>query len=230
MAMRGLLVPLALFDLDNTLLDREAAFARWAGAFVVRLGLAATPVPLGKLPEDPVVFLVEADRDGFAPRDEVFEALKSRYSLDVDVADLVEEYRESYPHAFELSGAARSGLRALRSGGWKVGVVTNGLKFQEAKLIATGLIDEIDACCVSGTVDSWKPDPFIFEEAARRCGVGLDGWMVGDSPEADIRGGQGVGLKTIWLQRGRAWTLDPPLPDAQVGTVEAAIDLILRTS
>lgn len=222
-------MPLALFDLDNTLHDREAAFERWARAFVVQVGLEDTQARSG--PSDgPLSFLVEADRDGYAPRDQMFAAFSSRYALDVDVADMVEEYRESYPDAFELSGAARSGLRALRSGGWKVGVVTNGLQFQENKLTVTGLIDEVDACCISGVVDSWKPDRFIFEEAARRCGADLEGWMVGDSPEADIRGGQGVGLKTIWLQRGRSWTLDPPLPDAQVDTVEAAIELILNLS
>lgn len=227
--MSELLVPLALFDLDNTLLDREAAFTRWAGAFVAGLDLPDRGVT-GEGRDDPVGFLIGADRDGFAPRDEVFSAFSSCYDLDLDVADLVEAYRESYPKAFELRPAARAGLRALRAAGWKVGVVTNGLKFQESKLTATGLIEEIDGFCVSGTIDSWKPDSFIFEEAARRCGSGLDGWMVGDSPEADIRGGQGVGLATIWLQRGRTWPLDPPLPDVQVVSVEAAIDVILSTA
>jgi FMN phosphatase YigB (HAD superfamily) len=106
-------------------------------------------------------------------------------------------------------------------------VVTNGPRFQERKLEVTRLDDEVDAVCVSALVDSWKPDRGIFEEAARRCGAALDGWMVGDSPSADIRGGQGVGLRTIWIHRDRAWELGAPAPDAQVGDVAAAVRVIL---
>jgi putative hydrolase of the HAD superfamily len=76
-------------------------------------------------------------------------------------------------------------------------------------------------------VDSWKPDSGIFEEAARRCGVSLDGWMIGDSGPADIRGGQGVGLRTIWFHRGRTWDLGGPEPDAQAADVPAAVRIIL---
>jgi putative hydrolase of the HAD superfamily len=51
--------------------------------------------------------------------------------------------------------------------------------------------------------------------------------MVGDSGPADIRGGQGVGLRTIWLTRGRRWELGDPRPDACVDTVAEAVELIL---
>jgi FMN phosphatase YigB (HAD superfamily) len=108
-----------------------------------------------------------------------------------------------------------------------VGVVTNGPASQLRKLDVTGLHEEVDAVCVSGLVDSWKPDPGIFVEAARRCGVDLEGWMVGDSGPADIRGGQGVGLRTIWCTRGRSWDLGPPEPDARVTDVPTAVRVIL---
>jgi putative hydrolase of the HAD superfamily len=54
---------LALFDLDHTLLDREAAFWRWATMFADEFGLL-----------DGSASLIEvADGDGFRPRDELFE-------------------------------------------------------------------------------------------------------------------------------------------------------------
>jgi len=143
------------------------------------------------------------------------------------VDDLVEAYHVDYPAQFSFPDPSRAALRRLRSSGWKVAVVTNGPKFQERKLEVTGLGDEIDAVCVSAVVGSWKPDPGIFAEAARRCGSKLEGWMVGDSAAADIRGGQGVGLRTIWFHRGRTWDLDDPLPDAQVADVPAAVRVIL---
>ncbi|GAB2928027.1 hypothetical protein ACFMQL_04380 [Nonomuraea fastidiosa] len=38
-------MPLALFDLDNTLIDRHAAFERWAAEFAAQRRLGAEAVP-----------------------------------------------------------------------------------------------------------------------------------------------------------------------------------------
>ena len=173
-------MPIALFDLDNTLLDREGAFARWARDFTKSAGL----------PGDAAAYLVSADEDGLRPRHELFADVQATFGLAATVDDLVERYGYEYPAAYTFPDTSRAALRRLRSAGWKVAVVTNGPRFQERKLEVTGLDDEVDAVCVSAVVGSWKPDPGIFEEAARRCGVGLEGWMVGDSGPADIRGGQ----------------------------------------
>jgi FMN phosphatase YigB (HAD superfamily) len=210
-------MPLALFDLDNTLLDRDGAYARWAAGFCSAYGL----------PDDAHGFLVATDGDGFRDRAELFAAVRERFAISDTVEDLVDAYRVDYPAAFSFPDASRIALQRLRNAGWKVGVVTNGPAFQERKLDATGLHGEIDALCISAVVDSWKPDRGIFVEAARRCGSALDGWMVGDSGTADIRGGQAVGLRTIWIHRGRTWDLDDPAPDAEVADIPAAVDVIL---
>jgi len=210
-------MPVALFDLDNTLLDRQAAFARWARSFCDGHGL----------PDDAWTWLVSADDDGMCPRDVLFSSVRTRFAVVDPVADLVDAYHRDYPEAFEFPADSRAALRRLRSVGWKVAVVTNGPQSQERKLEVARLGEEVDAVCVSALVDSWKPDPGIFAEAARRCGVGLEGWMVGDSGPADIRGGQGVGLRTIWFHRGRTWDLGGPEPDAQVSDVPAAVQVIL---
>ena len=58
--------------------------------------------------------------------------------------------------------------------------------------------------------------------------VPLKGWMVGDSPHADIEGGRAAGLATIWMARGRDWdesTFAPP--DAEVATIVEAVSRIL---
>jgi putative hydrolase of the HAD superfamily len=210
-------VPIALFDLDNTLLDREAAFIGWARRFC----------DTWRLPDGAVAELIVGDADGMRPRDELLAEVRDRYGLDDPVEALLEAYHHDYPAGFSLPDSSRTALRDLRSAGWKVAVVTNGPKFQERKLEVTGLGDEVDAVCVSAVVGSWKPDPGIFVEAARRCGVGLDGWMVGDSSTADIRGGQRVGLRTIWFHRGRDWDLGGHEPDARADDVPAAVHIIL---
>ncbi len=210
--------PLALFDLDNTLLDRDAAFRRWADRFVDSEGL----------PSGAVGVIVGLDEDGLAPRTGFFEAILRSFDVEGTVDEHVARYRDEYPAGFALDLATAEGLRSLRDAGWRIGVVTNGPLFQERKLEVTGLHDLIDGLCVSEDVGSNKPEPLIFEEAARRCGTGLAGWMVGDSAAADIRGGQAVGLRTIWMRRGRTWDLSSPPPDAEVDTPRQAIDLILE--
>jgi FMN phosphatase YigB (HAD superfamily) len=210
-------VPIALFDLDDTLLDREAAFARWARGFCETWALD----------DDAHARLLSIDEDGWTPRDELFAVARDAFGLTAPVDDLVAAYQRDYPAVFSLPDDSRNALRMLRSAGWKVAVVTNGPKFQERKFEVTGLGDEVDAVCVSAVVDSWKPDPGIFLEAARRCGADLEGRMVGDSGPADVRGGQGVGLRTIWIHRGRTWNLGGPAPDAVVGDVPAAVRVIL---
>ena len=51
--------------------------------------------------------------------------------------------------------------------------------------------------------------------------------MVGDSAEADVAGGAGVGLRTVWLTRGREWDSTMPPPDTAVTTVSDAVTAIL---
>lgn len=213
-------MPVVLFDLDNTLVDRVAAFGRWARVFT----------EAWELPEGAAAYLVSADDDGMRPKEEMFADVRSTFGLTASVDDLVERYAIDYPAAYTFPDSSRDALRRLRSAGWKVGVVTNGPRFQERKLEVTGLGDEVDAVCVSALVGSWKPDSGIFIEAARRCGTDLDGWMVGDSGSADIRGGQAVGLRTIWFPRGRTWDLGDPGPDARADSVVEATEIILAGS
>jgi FMN phosphatase YigB (HAD superfamily) len=51
--------------------------------------------------------------------------------------------------------------------------------------------------------------------------------MVGDSPEADVAGGQAAGIQTAWIRRGRLWTGDDPMPDLLVDSVSEAATLVI---
>ena len=52
--------------------------------------------------------------------------------------------------------------------------------------------------------------------------------MVGDNPEADIGGGRGAGLRTVWLSRGRTWEHDDFAPDLQAPDPASAIRQVVR--
>jgi putative hydrolase of the HAD superfamily len=215
--MMARMLGLALFDLDDTLADRSAAFRRWCEDFVNehRLGRSA------------IATLVEADNDGHTTRTDFFGTVKHQYGLRDSVETLSADYRERYPYQYyRCEPDTLAGLARLQQVGWKVAIVTNGPPSQEEKIRVTGLGQVVDAWCVSELVGTSKPEPRIFEEAARRCGAPLRGWMVGDTPETDIAGGIGVGLRTVWVARGRSWREPRYGPDALVPAIGDAIQLI----
>jgi HAD superfamily hydrolase (TIGR01549 family) len=213
-----------LFDLDNTLIDRQLAFMKWASSFAKGSGLGA----------DAVEFLCEADEDGFATREALFEAARERLRLTEPVDDLIVRYRTEYPQMFQPDPAVLAALRRLRLHRFRIGVVTNGPVTQNEKLARTGLSSLVDGVCISEEFGVEKPDPRIFAEAIRRC-CGDEvpregGWMVGDTVQSDIAGARTIGLRSIWMARGRTWAHADFVPDAIASDVPDAAELILRMS
>lgn len=211
----------AVFDLDNTLVDRQRAFLQWAESFVRarRLGDGALDV------------LWTLDADGQATREEMFGAARRALGLADSVDELIAQYRTTYASFFTPDPAVSEALGALRARGWGVGVATNGPTTQWEKLDNAGLRGLLDACGVSEDLGVSKPDPEIFRRVLDGClrGRRLEGprFMVGDAPVADIAGGTAAQLRTIWMSRGRTWVEKAYRPEAIVDTVAAAVEYML---
>ncbi|WP_432976081.1 HAD family hydrolase [Dactylosporangium sp. CA-233914] len=206
---------LAIFDLDNTLIDREAAFRRWAETFVSAHNLPGEALP----------WLVEADGDGYTPRAQFLAAVAARYGVDKPAGD----FRAELVDAIDLDPRVPALLDALRRSGWKVAIATNGTTAQQhAKLRRTGLIDHVDAVAVSEEVGAPKPDARMYEAAANRCSMTLteSAWMIGDCPARDMSGARSAGLRTIWLHRGRTWDRRSPSPDAEIAHITEAFAIL----
>jgi FMN phosphatase YigB (HAD superfamily) len=192
---------LAFFDLDNTLIDRLDAFRRWAAEFGAEQGLG----------ERDVSWMIELDADGSLPMDQFFGEVRFRFGLAESVDDLWSRYRRRLPFLVVCRSEVIEGLGRLRDAGWLVGIVTNGMPDnQRGKILESGLADVVNGWAISEVEGFAKPDPRLFEIAARRCGADLSagGWMVGDVQSTDIAGGQAVGLRTIWIDRGVSPALD----------------------
>ncbi|MFB4285046.1 HAD family hydrolase [Nonomuraea sp. MTCD27] len=186
---------LALFDLDRTLIDLDAAFRRWAEEFAER----------HRLDSEGLAWLASQDQDTHPHRDVFFSRVRERFTLAESVEELWAGYRRRMPHLVQCYPGVLAGLAELRGAGWRVGIVTNGMADNQlGKLRRTGLADAVDGYAVSGVEDIRKPESGLFEIAAQRCGTSLaeGGWMVGDNLIADIQGGQTAGLRTIWIDRG----------------------------
>ena len=212
-------MPLVIFDLDNTLVDRAASFRAWAEGLVSRLGL------------DPaeVAWLTAADGDGFTPRPEYLSAVRDRYGWDRPLDALLDEYRRDIVAAIGPDPAVNGALDRLRAAGWRVAIATNGDTDQQwNKIRRAGLDGRADGIAVSAEVGCAKPDRRMFEAAAARSGVPLTGaWMVGDCPIRDIGGGRAAGLRTVWMRRGRDWDAAEPPPDATADSIAEAVGVIM---
>ncbi|WP_406311894.1 HAD family hydrolase [Streptosporangium sp. NBC_01639] len=209
---------LALFDLDNTLIDLDAAFLLWAEEFAEerRLGRRA------------VDYLVKLDRNGLPHRELFFTKVCERFKLSVPAAELWAAYRRRMPHLVECRPEVIAALAELRASGWRVGIVTNGTADNQlGKIQRTGLADAVDGYALSGVEGIRKPDVGLFEIAAKRCGMSFTGggWMVGDHPVADIGGGHAAGLRTVWIDRGTRAGHGRP-PDHVVTDVIHAMDIL----
>ncbi|MEU6720082.1 HAD family hydrolase [Nonomuraea sp. NPDC046802] len=209
---------LALFDLDNTLIDRLGAFRRWAAEFAAERGLGA----------DDVAWMVELDADGYCPRDTFLSGVRDRFGLAEPVEELWRAYQARLPFLVSCPDEVLSGLDRLRAAGWAVGIVTNGAADNQAgKIRHSGLAGRVDGWAISGAEGVSKPDRRLFEIGAGRCGavLGDGGWMVGDNPDADIAGGRAAGLGTIWIDRGLG---EQCAADHVVADAIAAVELLIR--
>ncbi|MEU6069219.1 HAD family hydrolase [Streptomyces sp. NPDC047082] len=205
---------LALFDLDNTLVDRRGGLEDWARDFVRSR----------RLPGGAQSVICERLRARAYPAD--FVDLRKALGLSDDPGDLWREYIDGIARSVRCFPGVREGLEALRGKGWTIGLATNGAgDIQRAKLAALGLASHFDGICVSEEIGARKPAREHFEAAAALCGLRLsvEGWMVGDNPETDIEGARAAGLRTAWVANGRTWTDGLCEPDIVASGIAEAI-------
>ena len=211
---------LLLIDLDNTLVDRAAAFNAWASSFVTGLGGSAADA----------AWLIESDKDGYEPRDSLVRAIGKRFDAAPEPLVLMNMLLFDHVPLMTLDNTVVVALRRAREAGWKVAIVSNGRTAQQMlKVRSLGLESQVDDVIISEAAGVKKPDHGIFRLAAQRLGESLNGgWMIGDHPTADILGGSGAGLKTAWISRGKVWPDGIAPPDLAAPTADQAINAVIN--
>jgi putative hydrolase of the HAD superfamily len=190
-------IQVVIFDLDGTLLDRHRSFEQFVGDQWQRFAHFLNAVDR----EEYVQTLIELDRDGYAPRAELFTGMIAQFGLPSGLAEtLLNDYRAGFPSACLLFPDAAQTLSSLRESGLKLGLITNGsVRMQSAKLECLALSPMFDTILISDAEGISKPNCQIFHRALERLNAdSAHAVFVGDHPEVDIAGARAAGMRAIW--------------------------------
>ncbi|GAA3401559.1 HAD family hydrolase [Paenibacillus hodogayensis] len=211
------------FDMNNTLIDPRASFdscflnvlADFAGRWDDGDGQWNPQQVLVKYREEwsgkaaPLRGKPEAAE---AVKKQCLQAALRHYPFQVNDAFVASFFREmrhqARGHAVPF-GDAPTAVAKL-AGRYKIGVITNGSKEQQADVInRLGLSAHIAAerIFASDKGGVRKPNAAIFRSAARDAGVSpAQAVMIGDSWKNDVTGALKAGMPAVWLNRASAKT------------------------
>ena len=122
-------------------------------------------------------------------------------------------------------------LRALRARGLKLGLVSNTMwpaRYHQDELERFGMAPYLDHTVFSADAGVWKPQPGIYFLSLDALGVdAAEALFVGDMPQHDIVGAQGVGMRGVYKQN-RAFVPDGVHPDAVIARLGELLPLVER--
>ncbi|OBZ18226.1 hydrolase [Bacillus sp. FJAT-27264] len=194
-----------LFDLDNTLMDRDHTFRSFSTQFVRDFLSHLSPEEMDRVIEDMII----RDNDGYRDKDGFFAELSEilPWKTPVSAAHIRTYYDESYSDHGALMKHALEILEHCQARGYVLGLVTNGKKhIQDGKIDKLNLRSFFKTIVISGEVGISKPDPAIYRLALERLGTVADETLfIGDHPVNDIWGASKAGIGSIWLRRNHTW-------------------------
>ncbi|MNW48914.1 Pyrimidine 5'-nucleotidase YjjG [compost metagenome] len=197
-----------LFDLDNTLMDRDWTFREFAKQLVKE----CLNVPELEEQERIVSYMVERDADGYRPKEGFFQEMIDHlpWSRKLDMGELKGFYDKNYMSHAKVMNYSLETLEACKSHGYKLGIITNGYShLQHRKIDLLELRHFFDEITVSGDLGIKKPDERIYRTALERLDVSAEeAIIVGDHPVNDIWGAAQVGIRGVWLHRNHKWSDD----------------------
>ncbi|NMO23398.1 HAD family hydrolase [Pyxidicoccus fallax] len=211
------------FDLDDTLIDRAGAFARYVDDLISRYP-HAFPETRGAVAE-----LHALDGRGSIDRSVFCRGVVTTFpGLRLTPEALWADMSSRLPGFIQPVDGPGALVKSLRQRA-PVAVVSNGSgRVQRAKMDRAELTPVLSNVFLSGEVGADKPDPRIFLAALAAVDRRPEEVLhIGDDPERDIVGAVRLGLSTCWVSHGRTWPDGLPRPTF---TVERIIGNLAEVS
>jgi putative hydrolase of the HAD superfamily len=188
------------WDLDNTLIDRDAALRAFFAVWLARQLPGQNFDPL-------LVRICAADRSGDRDRMEFCAEALELCGLPLSrAAELWNEFQHDLPTRIVLDPRVKRLLDSL-SANFPMCIATNGgSTLQRAKIRAAGLGRwfENGNVFVSTKIGTKKPERDYFDFILRATSVSpSEVLFVGDHPVNDVCGAAACGMQTCWVSLGR---------------------------
>ncbi|MEC5424318.1 HAD family hydrolase [Virgibacillus sp. C22-A2] len=192
-----------VFDLDGTLLNRDASIKVFIEKQYQRLNKWLNHIPKDKY----ITRFIELDNRGYVWKDKVYQHLVDEFDItgltgDELLQDYISQFKEScvpFPNLI-------STLEKLINKNIVLGMITNGKgQFQMDNVKALGIEKYFKTILISEWEGTKKPEPQIFQTALDKLNVlPSESIFVGDHPEKDVKAAQNVGMKCVW-KRDYQW-------------------------
>lgn len=139
---------------------------------------------------------------------------------------LLEEIGGTFERAtWRLFPDVADSLKAIRSAGYRLGIISNATHALPRMLEDAGLAGLFDTITYSFDTGAEKPDPRIFRRAVAQVGATPEQAVhVGDSYDADYLGARNAGLHAVLLMREG----DPPEPCPHVRSLQDVVRILER--
>lgn len=216
-----------LFDLDNTLIDfigMKKKASQAAAKAMLDVGLETD---IENLEESLYDFYLDYGIES----DDAFETFIQDKLGFIDyrvLAAAVNAYlKEKYSH-LEAYPKTRETLTELKKRGYKLGVVSDGLRLKAWMRLNAVCIDNLfDTVVTHEDTGKFKPEPEPFLKACKGLEVKPEEcMMVGDWPERDIEGAKNVGMRTCWAKYGQVKEDMEIVSDCSIDKIEDLMNIM----
>lgn len=196
------------FDAGGTLVDASPGPAEIFRAALAKGGHLLDPAAIARTLRSPdlIVTLIRPMVRG--RENEFYRSVNARLIEHLGLAPdevALDDIHATFEHEVVYRAHPESArtLKALRSAGYKTGVVSNFSHRLPRILDEVGLAPYLDTITYSFEAGAEKPHPRIYRSALARAGTAPErALMVGDSYEADYLGARQAGLHAVLLCRG----------------------------
>ncbi|MBG9829411.1 HAD family hydrolase [Bacillus wiedmannii] len=216
-----------LFDLDDTLLDRDKAVDK---LFLFVLEKCYEDVS-DTVKNNMLQKFKEYDKREYGISDKtivlesLFNEFAPKYRLPHNY--IQDFWNENFPKCFSIDQNTIHFLNHIKRH-FKIEIITNGSTHrQKAKIINTNLNNYFDTIIIFEEVGLSKPDKRIFELALNKLNVQPKNTLfVGDDLEKDIAGCQNANINGIWFNPHRITNRTEIKPYSEIDTFDSLLSYI----
>ena len=188
-----------VFDLDNTLIDRQRAFTEMLKD---RIELTL-PEDKKHLKEQAIQDILMWDDNGTVSRSVSFKKYCDKYEVTCMTSEELSTYWTTISGSVVYLFDDVIDVITYLKEKYRLAILTNGSPIsQRRKLESTGILNMFELSVVSGEAGIDKPDPRIFDVMCERLNVKPEDCLyIGDNYVNDVLGARNAGWKAIYLNR-----------------------------